>query len=207
VPDLSGPSGVPQLMFPSENTIKPGPVVELLVFSLPSLLYARRLRHRGHSATQARAAVGWRTGDPRPYVLAVAVVIVLLPLTYVALRVIPSGSVANSAHLHVNCAGRCPQPDPPEVTGVAVARYAIGMGECAQCGARLPRPLPGAGRLLVYCSSACKQKAYRARGGRTSGTTGAQRRRAARHRGDGAGPTPGASDTDRDTSAGAGAPA
>jgi len=47
-----------------------------------------------------------------------------------------------------------------------------------QCGARLPRALPGAGRLLVYCSAACKQKAYRGRGGRASGTTGAQRRRA-----------------------------
>jgi len=78
-------------------------VLELLVFSLPSLLYARRLRHRGHSAAQARAAVGWRTGDTQPYVLAVAVAIVLLPLTYVALRVIPSGSVANSAqNLHVS---------------------------------------------------------------------------------------------------------
>ena len=77
-------------------------VLELLVLSVPSLLYARRLRHRGHSAAQARAAVGWTTGDPQPYVLAVAVALVLLPLTYVALRVIPSGSVANSAHLHVN---------------------------------------------------------------------------------------------------------
>jgi len=57
------------------------------------------------------------------------------------------------------------------------------MGECAQCGARLPRPLPGLGRLLVYCSAACRQKAYRGRGGRASGTTGAQRRRAARPRG------------------------
>lgn len=69
---------------------------------MPSLLYARRLRHQGHSAAQARAAVGWTTGDPQPYVLAVAVALVLLPLTYVALRVIPSGPVANSAHLHVN---------------------------------------------------------------------------------------------------------
>jgi len=49
-----------------------------------------------------RAAVGWRTGDPQPYVLAVAVAVVLLPLTYVAFRVIPSGSVADSAHLHVS---------------------------------------------------------------------------------------------------------
>jgi membrane protease YdiL (CAAX protease family) len=91
---------------PSPGREDDGPVIssvlELLVLSVPSLLYARRLRLRGHSAAQARAAVGWRTGDPQPYGLAVAVAIVLLPLTYVALRVIPSGSVAHSAHLHVN---------------------------------------------------------------------------------------------------------
>jgi len=40
-----------------------------------------------------------------------------------------------------------------------------------------PRPVqvPGA----VYCTPACRQKAYRTRGGRTSGTTGAQRHRQA----------------------------
>jgi len=52
------------------------------------------------------------------------------------------------------------------------------MRECAECGQRLPRPLPGAGRLMTYCSPACRQRAYRARGGRASGTTGAQRNRA-----------------------------
>ena len=63
-----------------------------------------------------------------------------------------------------------------KVTHTDVARDAIGMGECAQRGGRLPRALPGACRLPVYCSAACKQKAYRGRGGRASGTTGAQRR-------------------------------
>lgn len=33
---------------------------------------------------------------------------------------------------------------------------------CPQCGARLPRPTP-AGRRRVYCSDACRQRAYRAR--------------------------------------------
>ncbi len=61
-----------------------------------------------------------------------------------------------------------------------MARYAIDVATtCAQCGGRLPRPLPGPGRLPVYCTPACRQKAYRARGGRASGTTGAQRHRAA----------------------------
>jgi hypothetical protein len=54
------------------------------------------------------------------------------------------------------------------------------MRACAECGQRLPRALPGAGRLLVYCTPACKQRAYRRRGGTASGTTGAQRARQAK---------------------------
>ena len=37
-----------------------------------------------------------------------------------------------------------------------------------------------AGRPMAYCSPACRQRAYRARGGRASGTTGAERQRRAR---------------------------
>ena len=48
---------------------------------------------------------------------------------------------------------------------------------CAECGQRLPRPFPGPGRLQQYCTPACRQKAYRRRGGHASGTTGAHRRR------------------------------
>ena len=48
---------------------------------------------------------------------------------------------------------------------------------CDQCGQPLPRPLAGPGRTQQYCNHACQQKAYRQRGGRASGTTGAQRRR------------------------------
>jgi hypothetical protein len=48
---------------------------------------------------------------------------------------------------------------------------------CAECGQRLPRPIPGPGRTQQYCNHACRQKAYRRRGGRASGTTGAQRHR------------------------------
>ena len=54
------------------------------------------------------------------------------------------------------------------------------MRACAGCGQRLPRALPGAGRLLICCTPACKQRAYRRRGGQASGTTGAQRARRAR---------------------------
>lgn len=78
-------------------------ILELIVCGLPSLLYVMRLQRRGRSAVQARAAVGWRTGDPRSYALAVVVaMVVLLPLTYVALRMIPSGAVEGSAHLHIS---------------------------------------------------------------------------------------------------------
>ena len=53
------------------------------------------------------------------------------------------------------------------------------MRACAECGQRLPRALPGAGRMQVYCTPACRQRAYRRRGGTASGTTGAQRARRA----------------------------
>jgi len=51
--------------------------------------------------------------------------------------------------------------------------------KCAECGQRLPRPYSDEGRPATYCSPACRQKAYRSRGGRASGTTGAERRRRA----------------------------
>ena len=54
------------------------------------------------------------------------------------------------------------------------------MRACAGCGQRLPRALPGAGRMLIYCTPACKQRAYRRRGGQASGTTGARRARRTR---------------------------
>jgi len=49
------------------------------------------------------------------------------------------------------------------------------MRACAECGQRKSRALPGAGRPPVYCTPACKQRAYRRRRGTASGTTGAQR--------------------------------
>ncbi len=78
-----------------------GAVLELIVFSLPSLIYTRRLQHRGRTSADARAAVGWRVGAPETYRLAVAVAVVLLPLTYVAIRAIPTGAVVTHSNLHV----------------------------------------------------------------------------------------------------------
>ena len=76
-------------------------VLELVLFSLPSLFYVRALRRRGSTAAVARAAVGWRVGDYGTYGLAVAVSAVLLPITYLALRSVPTGSLHTSSNLHV----------------------------------------------------------------------------------------------------------
>lgn len=51
---------------------------------------------------------------------------------------------------------------------------------CLECGEKLIRNASGPGRPAVFCSAACRQRAYRRRGGRASGTTGAERRRRAR---------------------------
>jgi membrane protease YdiL (CAAX protease family) len=76
-------------------------ILELVIFALPSLFYLRAARRRGCPPADARAAVGWCLGDPAGYALAAAVTAVLLPVTYVALRAIPSGAVTGSTHLHV----------------------------------------------------------------------------------------------------------
>ncbi|MDQ2759852.1 MAG: CPBP family intramembrane metalloprotease [Actinomycetota bacterium] len=78
-----------------------GPVLELIVFSLPSLIYMRRLQHRGTTSSDARAAVAWRVGAAETYRLAVAVALVLLPLTYLAIRAIPTGALGTQSNLHV----------------------------------------------------------------------------------------------------------
>jgi hypothetical protein len=67
-------------------------------------------------------------------------------------------------------------------TLTALARYDMGVRTCGECGQRLPRAYSDAGRPRVYCSDACRQRAYRRRGGVASGTTGAERRRRERER-------------------------
>lgn len=68
---------------------------------------------------------------------------------------------------------RCLTPPP-------LARYVILMisRPCEQCGRGLPRSWTNEGRPRIYCSAACRQRAYRARGGRASGTSGGARARA-----------------------------
>lgn len=78
-----------------------GSVLELIMFSLPSMFYVRRLQHRGRTPSDARAAVGWQGATRRTYGLAVLITLVLLPLTYVALRAIPIGALRTSSNSHV----------------------------------------------------------------------------------------------------------
>ena len=76
-------------------------VIELIIFSLPSLAYLRKLRRDGHSPVAARAAVGWRAGGARCYGLAALVTAALLPLTYIGLDAVPATALRGSAGLHV----------------------------------------------------------------------------------------------------------
>ncbi|MFZ1993497.1 MAG: CPBP family intramembrane glutamic endopeptidase [Solirubrobacteraceae bacterium] len=77
-----------------------GAVLELIVFSLPSLAYMRTLQRRGRTSADARAAVGWQLGNAETYRLAVAVALVLLAITYLAIRAIPTAAISIHSNLH-----------------------------------------------------------------------------------------------------------
>lgn len=79
-----------------------GSILEFVLFFLPSVIYVRRLRARGATAEQARAAVAWRAGPTASYILAIVVALVLVPPTYLALRAIPTGPLSGSSGLHVS---------------------------------------------------------------------------------------------------------
>lgn len=63
---------------------------ELLIFSLPSIVWARRLRRSGSSRAQALAAVGLRRSGRSDYLLALLLVIPGTALGAVLLGLIPS---------------------------------------------------------------------------------------------------------------------
>jgi hypothetical protein len=65
-----------------EESTMASSLLELILFSLPSLFYERALRRRESTSAEARAAVGWRVGDYGTYGLAIAVSAVPLPITY-----------------------------------------------------------------------------------------------------------------------------
>lgn len=66
-----------------------GNIIELLLLSTPSFLYRARLRRRGHSPSDASAAVGLRIGAGSDYALAAIVLAVTAGLGYASLRLIP----------------------------------------------------------------------------------------------------------------------
>ena len=75
-------------------------ILELIIFSLPSVLYARAIRRRGATPGEARAAIGWQAGRPVGYALSAAVTVVLLPATYLALHALSAMPVTGSSGLH-----------------------------------------------------------------------------------------------------------
>jgi uncharacterized protein len=62
---------------------------ELVIFSLPSMIWTRRLRHSGCTPGQARRAAGLQPGTPAGYALALALVIPVAALATILLAVIP----------------------------------------------------------------------------------------------------------------------
>ncbi len=68
-----------------------GAIVELFLFSLPSLLYTRRLRRSGCDRRQALRAVGLQRGSKRGYVLALILVPIVSGLALALVQLIPSG--------------------------------------------------------------------------------------------------------------------
>ncbi len=65
-------------------------VFELVIFSLPSLIWARRLRNSGRSRHDSLAAVGLQRGAGSGYLLALALGIPATALAVVLLKIVPS---------------------------------------------------------------------------------------------------------------------
>ncbi len=95
-------------------------LVELVIFSLPSWIWARRLRRSGWSRTRARKAVGLQWGTRSAYALAIAVVIPVAALGALLLAKIP-------AHLLHGSSGNI--TGPPTTTGDYVAILLLALAE------------------------------------------------------------------------------
>lgn len=64
-------------------------LLELFIFSLPSLLYARRLRRSGCARREARTAIGLQPGTAGAYRLAAAIAPFGVALAFLLLRLVP----------------------------------------------------------------------------------------------------------------------
>jgi len=71
-----------------------GAVLELLILSLPSLIYRCRLRRHGQSLGSASAAVGLIPGHGRDYLAAAGVAVIGAGLGYAAAKLIPATDIA-----------------------------------------------------------------------------------------------------------------
>ncbi|MFZ0088485.1 MAG: CPBP family intramembrane glutamic endopeptidase [Solirubrobacteraceae bacterium] len=65
-------------------------VFELILFSLPSLLYARRLRRSGANRLEVRTVVGLQSGSRADYLLAVVIAPLGIALALLLLNLIPT---------------------------------------------------------------------------------------------------------------------
>ncbi len=65
-------------------------LLELVIFSLPSMIYVRRRRRSGDSQEHALSVVGLRSGTRSSYALALALVIPVTALAAILLNLIPS---------------------------------------------------------------------------------------------------------------------
>ncbi len=66
-------------------------LLELMIFSLPSAIYARRLRRSGSSRAQTLSAIGLRAGRRPDYVVALILIVPVTAVAVALLQVIPSG--------------------------------------------------------------------------------------------------------------------
>src|SRR5579875_2015676 len=123
-----------------------GNILELLLFSVPSLLYRAQLRRRGRSRAAASAAVGLRPGRARDYGLALVVLAITAGLGYAALRLIPAGQLSRhgvtvgAAHTATGYLGIALLALAEEmlfrgfIAGMLIRRYGFRAGNLAQAG-------------------------------------------------------------------------
>lgn len=79
-------------------------VLELVILSLPSLIYVRRLRRSGRSKHASLSAVGLRPGTQSTYALALGLVIPVTALAAILLQLIPT-SVLHGGSKNITVAG------------------------------------------------------------------------------------------------------
>ncbi len=65
-------------------------LLELVLLSLPSVIYARRLERAGISRTRARKMIGLQPGTAPPYLIALAMIVPVTAVAALLLNIIPT---------------------------------------------------------------------------------------------------------------------